>query len=193
MSEVELRALKEYLNNMLGKGFIRLSISAASALVLFAKKKDGSLRPCVDYLEDPTCTQKSHLKPNAMHSTTEWFWDLITEGIVCVYLNNILIYTKMLEENYTNWGPFNQVMDSVNNNLGKMIFVHSPGGCGKTFVCNTLASAVQSNRDVALCVALSGIAALLLEGGRTAHSRFKIPIPALDTSIANIKRGTQLL
>ncbi|KNZ82356.1 hypothetical protein J132_00171 [Termitomyces sp. J132] len=83
-------------------------------------------------------------------------------------------------------------MDSVDNNLGKMIFIHSAGGCGKTFVCNTLASAVWSNRDVALCVASSGIAALLLEGGRTAHSRFKIPIPALDTSIANIKRGTQL-
>ncbi|KNZ77847.1 hypothetical protein J132_03356, partial [Termitomyces sp. J132] len=89
-------------------------------------------------------------------------------------------------------GAFNEVMDSVNNNLGKMIFIHSAGGCGKTFVCNTLASAVWSNEDVALCVASSGIAALLLEGGRTAHSRFKIPIPALDTSIANIKRGTQL-
>ncbi|KAG5726379.1 hypothetical protein E4T56_gene18939 [Termitomyces sp. T112] len=89
-------------------------------------------------------------------------------------------------------GAFNEVMDPVNNNLGKMIFIHSAGGCGKTFVCNTLASAVQSNGDVALCVASFGIAALLLEGGRTAHSRFKIPIPALDTSIANIKRGTQL-
>ncbi|KAG5728483.1 hypothetical protein E4T56_gene19562 [Termitomyces sp. T112] len=28
------------------------------------------------------------------------FWDLIAEGIVCVYLNNILIYTKMLEEHH---------------------------------------------------------------------------------------------
>ncbi|KAG5733053.1 ATP-dependent DNA helicase PIF1 [Termitomyces sp. T112] len=89
-------------------------------------------------------------------------------------------------------GAFNEVMDSMDNNLGKMIFIHSAGGCGKTFVCNTLASAVWSNGDVALCVASSGIAALLLEGGRTAHLRFKIPIPALDTSIANIKRGTQL-
>ncbi|KAG5716843.1 ATP-dependent DNA helicase PIF1 [Termitomyces sp. T112] len=89
-------------------------------------------------------------------------------------------------------GAFNEVMDSVDNNLGKMIFIHSAGGCGKTFVCNTLASAVRSNGDVALCVASSGIAALLLEGGRTAHSRFKIPIPALETSIANIKRRNEL-
>ncbi|KAG5718731.1 hypothetical protein E4T56_gene2681 [Termitomyces sp. T112] len=49
MSKIELQALKEYLDDMLGKGFICLSISAASALVLFAKKKDRSLRLCVDY------------------------------------------------------------------------------------------------------------------------------------------------
>ncbi|KAG5727735.1 hypothetical protein E4T56_gene20751 [Termitomyces sp. T112] len=28
------------------------------------------------------------------------FWDLIVEGVVCMYLDNILIYTKMLEEHY---------------------------------------------------------------------------------------------
>ncbi|KNZ74758.1 hypothetical protein J132_06299 [Termitomyces sp. J132] len=55
-----------------------------------------------------------------------------------------------------------------------------------------LAFAVRSNENVALCVVSSGIAALLLEGGSTVHLRFKIPIPALDTSIANIKKGTQL-
>ncbi|KAG5724661.1 hypothetical protein E4T56_gene3712 [Termitomyces sp. T112] len=49
MSEIELQALKEYLDNMLSKGFIHPSISAAGAPVLFAKKKDGSLRLCVDY------------------------------------------------------------------------------------------------------------------------------------------------
>ncbi|KAG5724272.1 hypothetical protein E4T56_gene15915 [Termitomyces sp. T112] len=37
MSESKLWALKEYLNNMLGKGFICPLISAASALVLFSK------------------------------------------------------------------------------------------------------------------------------------------------------------
>ncbi|KAG5719790.1 hypothetical protein E4T56_gene7271 [Termitomyces sp. T112] len=49
MSKIKLWALKEYLDDMLGKGFICLSISAASALVLYAKKKDGSLQLCVDY------------------------------------------------------------------------------------------------------------------------------------------------
>jgi len=44
----------------------------------------------------------------------------------------------------------------------------------------------------ALCVASSAIAALLLDGGRTAHSRFKIPIPVFETSFCNIARNTQL-
>ncbi|KNZ73330.1 hypothetical protein J132_07627 [Termitomyces sp. J132] len=57
---------------------------------------------------------------------------------------------------------FNAVMDSVENNLGKMIFIHGAGGCGKTLICNTLASAIHSSGDVALCVASSGIVASLL-------------------------------
>jgi hypothetical protein len=49
MSEVELKTLKDYLDDMLDKGFIRPSKSPAGAPVLFVKKKDGSLRLCVDY------------------------------------------------------------------------------------------------------------------------------------------------
>src|ERR1700719_405650 len=49
MSEVELKMLKDYLDNMLEKGFIRPSKSPAGAPVLFVKKKDGGLRLCVDY------------------------------------------------------------------------------------------------------------------------------------------------
>ena len=40
----------------------------------------------------------------------------------------------------------------------------------------TLLSTVHSVDKIALAVASSGIAAELLEGGRTAHSCFKIPI-----------------
>ena len=43
-----------------------------------------------------------------------------------------------------------------------------------------------------LCVASSGIAPLLLPGGRTAHSRFHIPLAVTDTSICNIAGGTYL-
>ena len=85
-------------------------------------------------------------------------------------------------------GVYEAVMESVNNNNGKTFFLHSAGGCGKTFVCNTIAAAVRAQGKIALCVASSGIASLLLEGGKTAHSTFKIPLQVNDTSFCNITR-----
>ena len=88
---------------------------------------------------------------------------------------------------------FDAAMDSVNNNKGKMLFIHSAGGCGKTFVCNTIAAAVRAKAKVALCVASSGIAALLLDGGQTAHSRLGIPPETLtDTTVARVKRNSDM-
>ena len=49
MAPIELRELKAQLEEFLSKGFIRPSISPWGAPVLFLKKKDGSLRLCIDY------------------------------------------------------------------------------------------------------------------------------------------------
>ncbi|KAJ8755156.1 hypothetical protein K2173_018954 [Erythroxylum novogranatense] len=49
MAPVELRELKAQLQELLDKGFIRLSVSPWGAPVLFVKKKDGTLRLCIDY------------------------------------------------------------------------------------------------------------------------------------------------
>lgn len=49
LSQAELKVLKEYLDKMLERGWIRPSQSSAGAPVLFVKKPDGSLRLCVDY------------------------------------------------------------------------------------------------------------------------------------------------
>ena len=49
LTEEESKFLKEYIEENLKKGFIRPSESPAGYPVLFQKKKDGSLRPCVDY------------------------------------------------------------------------------------------------------------------------------------------------
>ena len=49
MASAELRKLKAQLEEFLSKGFIRPSISSWGAPVLFVKKKNGSLRLCIDY------------------------------------------------------------------------------------------------------------------------------------------------
>jgi ATP-dependent DNA helicase PIF1 len=63
--------------------------------------------------------------------------------------------------------------------VDKFFFVDGLGGAGKTFFYGCLLNRVHSTGDIALSMASSGIAALLLEGGCTTHSRFKIPIAGL--------------
>ncbi|XP_028763323.1 uncharacterized protein LOC114721630 [Neltuma alba] len=49
MSPSELAELKKQIEDLLEKGFIRPSVSPWGSPVLFVKKKDGSLRLCIDY------------------------------------------------------------------------------------------------------------------------------------------------
>ena len=49
MSDPELAEVRRQLDLMLERGWIRPSISPYGHPILFARKKDGSLRMCVDY------------------------------------------------------------------------------------------------------------------------------------------------
>ncbi|XP_074374063.1 uncharacterized protein LOC141714443 [Apium graveolens] len=84
------------------------------------------------------------------------------------------------------------IIDSVENGKGGIFFVYGSGGCKKTFLWNTLCCKLRSVEKVVLHVASSGIAAMLLPGGRTTHSRFHIPLKVDEYSVAGIKHGTEL-
>ncbi|KAL9251810.1 Transposon Ty3-G Gag-Pol polyprotein-like protein [Drosera capensis] len=51
MAPAELKELKTQLEELLEKGYIRPRVSPWGAPVLFVKKKDGSMRLCIDYRE----------------------------------------------------------------------------------------------------------------------------------------------
>ncbi|KAL8147704.1 hypothetical protein AgCh_005141 [Apium graveolens] len=51
MAPVEMKELETQLQDLLEKGVIRPSVSPWGAPVLFVKKKDGSMRLCIDYQE----------------------------------------------------------------------------------------------------------------------------------------------
>ncbi|XP_074356007.1 uncharacterized protein LOC141695678 [Apium graveolens] len=87
---------------------------------------------------------------------------------------------------------YNAVVDNVNRNKGGMFFVYGSSGCGKTFLWQTLCSRFRSEGKIFLPIAGSGIAATLLPGGLTAHSRFKIPLKLDQSSIAGIKHDTDI-
>jgi len=80
------------------------------------------------------------------------------------------LMARMVDDCYPHFNQeqkqaFGKVLDPVNNDKGKIFFLHSAGGCGKTHICNTMATAVHAQGKVTLCVASSAIAALLLDGG----------------------------
>ncbi|KAL5133594.1 ATP-dependent DNA helicase PIF1 [Glycine soja] len=84
------------------------------------------------------------------------------------------------------------IMSVVNTQSAAIYFLYGYGGTGKTFVWTTLSSGIRSNGGIVCTIASSGIASLLLPGGRTAHSKFAIPVPATENSTCNIHQGSEL-
>ncbi|CAN6928190.1 unnamed protein product, partial [Brassica oleracea] len=84
------------------------------------------------------------------------------------------------------------LLKELGNSDGKLFFLHGAWGTGKTFLYQTIISRLHSRKQIVLPVASSGIAALLLPNGRTAHSRFNIPLKLDEDKLCNIKPGTML-
>ncbi|KZV28148.1 hypothetical protein F511_27625 [Dorcoceras hygrometricum] len=59
MAPIELKELKEQLEDLLAKGYIRPIVSPWGAPVLFVRKKDGSMRLCIDYRQLNKATVKN--------------------------------------------------------------------------------------------------------------------------------------
>ncbi|GJR21562.1 DNA helicase [Tanacetum coccineum] len=87
---------------------------------------------------------------------------------------------------------FDEVVNGVTNQEQKLIFVYGHGGTGKTFLWKSLACVLCLEERIVLAVESSGIASLLLPSGRTAHSRFKIPLNLHEECTCSIKKNSQL-
>lgn len=84
------------------------------------------------------------------------------------------------------------VLAAVDAGTPLCAFVDAPGGTGKTFSFNAILSEVRSKGEIALAVASSGIAAILLALGRTFCSRFKPPWIPTEGKLCNISAQTNL-
>ncbi|GJV48551.1 DNA helicase [Tanacetum coccineum] len=87
---------------------------------------------------------------------------------------------------------FNEIVTAVQPNVQKLMFIYGHGGTGKTFLWKAITTALRSEEKIVLAVASSGIASLLLPSGRTAHSRFQLPLNLKDESTCHIKKNSQL-
>ncbi|XP_038718166.1 uncharacterized protein LOC120011170 [Tripterygium wilfordii] len=98
----------------------------------------------------------------------------------------------MMQLNQEQKRVYDSVLSSVYEGNGGFFFVYGHSGTGKTFLYRAIISRLRSEGKIVLAVASLGIASLLLPGGRTAHSRFKIPIEIHEELSCHIKKGTQL-
>ena len=105
--------------------------------------------------------------------------------------------TRMLNEslpllNDEQRSAFSSMLTAAVHHSPYSFFLQGAAGAGKTFVYNTLCFAARSRHLEVLCVASSGIAALLLPGGRTAHSSLKIPLHIDEASTCSISKRSRL-
>ena len=70
--------------------------------------------------------------------------------------------------------------------MKEKLFLDAPGDTSKTFLINLQLAKVRFDRKISLAVASSGIVATLLEGGRTAHSTFKLPLKICTDDVSSI-------
>ncbi|XP_028085779.1 uncharacterized protein LOC114286753 [Camellia sinensis] len=87
---------------------------------------------------------------------------------------------------------YDTIMNTYNCKKWGLFFLYGSGGTRKTYLWKTLIAKFRSEEKIVLSVASFAIAALLLPGGRTVHSRFKIPINLDEFSSCSINQQTEL-
>ncbi|KAG7986452.1 hypothetical protein I3843_03G080700 [Carya illinoinensis] len=87
---------------------------------------------------------------------------------------------------------YNSILQKVLSNQAAAFFIDGPGGTGKTFLYKALLATIRKKQLIALATASSGVAASILPGGRTAHSRFKIPLNVDKNSTCSVSKQSGL-
>ena len=90
---------------------------------------------------------------------------------------------------------FDTVLDAARQDKPLLAFLDARGGCGKIFLLNVILAAVRSldtDGCVALAMGTTGIAANLLQLGRTFHSRLKAPLNPTEESMLQISAQSSL-
>lgn len=125
-------------------------------------------------------------------STLLWVTDdtsllIVAELDYDVFQEIALRDTKIAQLNTEQHDAFDTIVDAVTTRPEfAHFFLHDPAGTGKTFLYETLCHHYRAQGLIVLCVASTGIAAQLLPGGSTSHSRFKIPLICTDTTTCHI-------
>ncbi|XP_062118748.1 uncharacterized protein LOC133832419 [Humulus lupulus] len=87
---------------------------------------------------------------------------------------------------------YDAVLEKVLENKSGSFFIDGPGGTGKTFLYKAILATLRSRNLVALATASLGVAASILPAGRTAHSRFKLPLGTSEMNTCSVNKQSGL-
>ncbi len=91
MFDHKLQKIKKYLINHLNKEFIFFSFASYVSLILFIKKKDNSLRFCIDYRKLNALIKWNHYSLSLINET----FTHIQESKYLTQLNIIIMFNKL--------------------------------------------------------------------------------------------------
>ncbi|KAL3361944.1 hypothetical protein AABB24_014672 [Solanum stoloniferum] len=127
-----------------------------------------------------------YIKPT---STAREAKEVHYERNIIVSEEDLLLQNKLNTEQRK---AYDIILDRVLSNKFGAFYIDGPGGTGKSFLYRALLATIRHKGFIALATASSGVAASLLPGGRTAHSRFKIPIDVNENFTCNISKQSSL-
>ncbi|XP_071901036.1 uncharacterized protein [Coffea arabica] len=126
-----------------------------------------------------------HLVPDNFHFTSDQrvTKEIQNERNIPFTEEELLLSSKL---NIGQRHAYDVIMSEVLSSGSRSFLVDGPGGTRKTFLYRSLVATLRSRGHIAIAIASSGVAASILPGGRTAHSRFKIPLDVSANKICQI-------
>ena len=99
---------------------------------------------------------------------------------------------KLIQTNDEQLDVWNAVQEALNGGGYNVIYTDGPAATGKTTLYRALLAEQRALGRVALPHAFSGIAAQQLLGGKTIHSRFRLPVPLpLEDASCNLSLASE--
>ncbi|XP_010229584.1 uncharacterized protein LOC100832196 [Brachypodium distachyon] len=111
--------------------------------------------------------------------------EIIEESSIAVDIEDASLASSLNPERRS---AYDEILAAVDSGTGGVFFVDGPGGTGKTFMYRALLAKLRGEEKIAVATATAGIAASIMPGGRTAHSRFKIPLNIVDGASCNFTK-----
>ncbi|KAG5575728.1 hypothetical protein H5410_055862 [Solanum commersonii] len=140
----------------------------------------------LNHINDILYSMGQTIKASAMAKEAK---NVLSERNIIVSEKNLLLQRQLNRDQQI---AYNTIMNRVFSNKPGAFFIDGPGGTGKTFLYRVLLATVRHQGFVALATTSFGVATSLLPGGRTAHSRFKLPIEIDGNFSCNISKQSSL-